>query len=167
MLLTQKPRVWFMAFPNFFDVTIIYWMEKGWCHESLVLNRTHPVLERVALQKSKHEMLSQFCCILKFISRAFIKSLYLQWSYSVNGGFTTWTDWSPCRPFPNGTWVQSRGRSCTNPVPAYGGLDCVGSLNEVTSDGCVKGKQWAKTKMECIIDLSRYFSILVSTPLNA
>ncbi|XP_028401625.1 uncharacterized protein LOC114524674 [Dendronephthya gigantea] len=51
----------------------------------------------------------------------------------VNGGFTNWTSWTNCTKIcGNGT--RTRNRSCTNPTPKYGGLDCVG-LN-FTNESC-------------------------------
>eukprot|EP00993_Chasmostoma_nieuportense_P005588 NODE_620_length_2008_cov_220.447103_g576_i0.p1 GENE.NODE_620_length_2008_cov_220.447103_g576_i0~~NODE_620_length_2008_cov_220.447103_g576_i0.p1 ORF type:complete len:643 (-),score=45.94 NODE_620_length_2008_cov_220.447103_g576_i0:79-1953(-) len=44
---------------------------------------------------------------------------------AVNGGFGAWGSWSACSTTcDQGT--RSRTRSCNNPVPAAGGLDCVG-----------------------------------------
>ncbi|CAH3047177.1 unnamed protein product, partial [Porites lobata] len=50
----------------------------------------------------------------------------------VDGGFTSWSDWSCCsRSCGNGTKV--RYRSCTNPAPANGGLGCTGERNQTES----------------------------------
>jgi len=46
----------------------------------------------------------------------------------INGGWSAWSDWSECI---NGE--QYRTRTCTNPVPQYGGSDCVGSDRETTA----------------------------------
>ncbi|XP_065675920.1 thrombospondin-2-like isoform X2 [Hydra vulgaris] len=50
----------------------------------------------------------------------------------VNGRWTEWSSWSLCsQPCQGG--VKTRFRSCTNPVPKYGGLPCNGSnTNETT-----------------------------------
>ncbi|XP_047129589.1 uncharacterized protein LOC105843590 isoform X2 [Hydra vulgaris] len=43
----------------------------------------------------------------------------------VNGGWTQWSSWSLCsQPCQDG--IKKRYRSCTNPVPKYGGLQCNG-----------------------------------------
>ena len=43
----------------------------------------------------------------------------------VDGGFSEWSEWSECA-----NAIQSRSRSCNNPAPANGGLDCNGELSE-------------------------------------
>ncbi|XP_053404440.1 SCO-spondin-like [Mercenaria mercenaria] len=53
----------------------------------------------------------------------------------VDGNWAEWSPWSQCDvTCENGT--QSRRRTCTNPAPADGGLDCVGQ--SVESKTCVK-----------------------------
>ncbi|XP_065674683.1 uncharacterized protein LOC136091274 isoform X2 [Hydra vulgaris] len=56
----------------------------------------------------------------------------------VNGGWTKWSSWTLCsQPCQGG--VKTRYRSCTNPVPKYGGLSCNGSnADEINcySDKC-------------------------------
>ncbi|XP_067053119.1 uncharacterized protein [Acropora muricata] len=50
----------------------------------------------------------------------------------VDGGFGLWSAWTPCSK-SCGTGVQSRSRSCTNPPPANGGLNCSGDYNKAQS----------------------------------
>ncbi|XP_067653612.1 SCO-spondin-like isoform X2 [Haliotis asinina] len=58
----------------------------------------------------------------------------------VNGGLTPWTEWSgpPCDSTcePQDDIVRTRTRSCTNPVPSNGGLNCTGPFVEVKAS-CV------------------------------
>jgi prepilin-type N-terminal cleavage/methylation domain-containing protein len=48
----------------------------------------------------------------------------------INGGWSSWSSWGTCS---GGT--QNRTRTCTNPAPANGGADCVGSNTEAQSCG--------------------------------
>ena len=50
----------------------------------------------------------------------------------VDGGWTEFGDWSTCSATCGGG-SQSRQRTCTNPAPQNGGLDCQGEAEEVRS----------------------------------
>ena len=41
----------------------------------------------------------------------------------VNGGYSQWSSWATC-PVTCGTGTTIRTRTCTDPAPANGGLDC-------------------------------------------
>ena len=45
--------------------------------------------------------------------------------FSVNGGWSSWNDWSRCSS-PCGSGVRYRKRTCTRPKPSNGGLECYG-----------------------------------------
>ncbi|XP_069114974.1 uncharacterized protein [Argopecten irradians] len=50
---------------------------------------------------------------------------------SVDGEWSTWEEWSTCsvsclKEGQNTNGVQMRSRSCANPIPIYGGMDCPG-----------------------------------------
>ena len=49
----------------------------------------------------------------------------------VHGGWSLWSPPTPCSS-ACGVGIQSRVRSCTNPVPQFGGLVCVGPSKKVT-----------------------------------
>ena len=51
-------------------------------------------------------------------------------SFSVNGGWTNWTEWSSACSKPCNTGHVTRKRFCTNPQPLYGGHLCQGNSTE-------------------------------------
>jgi len=46
----------------------------------------------------------------------------------VDGGWTSWDQWSTCTQ-SCGDGMISRERTCTNPVPVFGGLECQGQTS--------------------------------------
>ena len=53
---------------------------------------------------------------------------------TVDGDWTGWSDWSDCsKTCSEGT--ITRTRSCSDPLPQFGGLDCVG--NAIDTDTCL------------------------------
>lgn len=60
------------------------------------------------------------------ILQASIKCNVCILNFIVNGGWNNWAAWGTCTVTCGGG-SQSRDRSCTNPAPAYGGLQCSGS----------------------------------------
>ena len=49
----------------------------------------------------------------------------------VNGAWSAWSTWSACSVTACGqTGTQTRTRTCTNPAPANGGINCSGSTSE-------------------------------------
>ncbi|UJR31957.1 hypothetical protein I4U23_019430 [Adineta vaga] len=51
---------------------------------------------------------------------------------ATNGGYTAWSSWSACSS-TCGTGVHVQTRTCTNPLPSYGGNYCLGSPINITS----------------------------------
>lgn len=50
--------------------------------------------------------------------------LILSWCFVlVNGGYTSWTDWSICSR-SCGPGITSRHRTCSQPFPSLNGKDC-------------------------------------------
>lgn len=59
-----------------------------------------------------------------------VMSLYCVPVGVVDGGWTRWTEWNECS-VTCGNGTQSRLRTCTDPVPMYGGKDCRGESLQV------------------------------------
>ncbi|KAL4223326.1 hypothetical protein ACF0H5_016797 [Mactra antiquata] len=51
-------------------------------------------------------------------------------SCPVNGGWTTWTNWSGCS-VTCGAGLERRSRDCSNPPPGPDGKDCVGDNDDI------------------------------------
>ena len=52
---------------------------------------------------------------------------------AIDGGWSSWRQWSPC----NKDCLQTQERTCTKPVPANGGAECVGS--NIAEQACSGG----------------------------
>jgi len=47
----------------------------------------------------------------------------------INGNYTEWSSWGSCSKTCEDDAVRVRNRTCTNPAPLYGGLDCTSTSN--------------------------------------
>ena len=68
-----------------------------------------------------------------------------------DGGFSRWSFWSECS-LTCGGGVQSRTRTCTNPLPQGYGEDCDGPLQETRACNdtpCPEGKD--STLLQCVV----------------
>ncbi|XP_060579783.1 SCO-spondin-like, partial [Ruditapes philippinarum] len=64
----------------------------------------------------------------------------------VNGGWTQWTAWDDCSVTCAGG-TQTRSRSCTNPLPQYGGAQCSGSgsdSQQCNTENCPVDGGWTQ-----------------------
>ncbi|XP_056002334.1 multiple epidermal growth factor-like domains protein 11 [Ostrea edulis] len=55
----------------------------------------------------------------------------------IDGGWSTWSDFGQCSE-TCGQGVQIKSRTCTKPIPRYGGQDCIGLANAFKS--CQRGE---------------------------
>ncbi|KAL4216700.1 hypothetical protein ACF0H5_024423 [Mactra antiquata] len=61
----------------------------------------------------------------------------------VDGSWSNWNDWTMCTvSCNNGT--RSRTRSCDNPAPTTGGLDCNGNSTEIENCNVFKCPEWSE-----------------------
>ena len=51
---------------------------------------------------------------------------------AVHGGWSEWDEYGSCT-LECGGGTETRTRECSNPMPLYGGDDCVGELSETKS----------------------------------
>ena len=69
---------------------------------------------------------------------SFLSLLYYRYANLVDGNWSSWSQWTKCDvTCANGT--QIRTRSCTNPAPAHGGVNCSGTDRDTmpcTLDPC-------------------------------
>ena len=56
---------------------------------------------------------------------------------TVSGGYSEWGDWTNCTAKCGGG-EQVRSRTCTNPVPEFGGNDCTLIGESLEKRGCNK-----------------------------
>jgi hypothetical protein len=85
---------------------------------------------------------------------------------TVHGNYSEFTNWSlNCYEVNPTTWAKQRTRSCSNPAPFNGGMNCdcnnpapyncVGSWKEVSSTDCPRGNK--KENSQQLLSISSNF----------
>ncbi|XP_045446433.1 netrin receptor unc-5-like [Melitaea cinxia] len=125
----------------------IKWLRSG---VSIEANDETLVLPKVGLQD-----MANYSCIAENIagkreSDVAVLSVY------VNGGWSDWSPWAPCRCGAQ-TSGRRRSRTCTNPAPANGGAPCRGLATQSDDDCliCQTGSwltwsAWSVCSEECV-----------------
>ena len=93
-------------------VVFLFHPSMGWCQGCLVRPRLNLPTPTASL-KNFHD-------------------IFVITDVPVNGGWCPWTDWGLCS-VTCGNGYKMRSRTCTSPVPQYGGSDCYGSGTETMS----------------------------------
>ncbi|CAH0700229.1 unnamed protein product [Spodoptera exigua] len=93
-----------------------------------------PTVETLVLPKVSLQDMANYTCVAENIagrreSDVAVLSVY------VNGGWSEWSPWAPCR-CGSTTSGRRRSRSCTEPPPANGGAPCRGHSSQSDED-CV------------------------------
>ena len=78
-----------------------------------------------------------------FVEVLLIQRILCGFLLAVDGGWAVWTNWDACS-VTCGYGTQRRSRTCTNPSPEYGGLDCSGTSQETMKcfGGNCTGTYW-------------------------
>lgn len=65
------------------------------------------------------------------IRLTFVSKIKFQWFllYTVDGSWTEWSEWNNCTDVCGGG-IKSRNRTCSDPEPQFGGMDCIGNNTE-------------------------------------
>ena len=88
--------------------------------------------------------------------------------FTVNGNFSSWSDWTQCLQVENGIWAQTRFRGCNNPPPSNGGLNCFGQFEDYSTQNCLPGVTPNFTwKLHCFLDTLSHFEDILKCCLVA
>ena len=103
--------------------------------------------------------------------RVFLWWLIIYVSSAVNGNYTDWSEWRSCST-TCGVGVKARNRTCTNPMPQFGGKSCeeqgLGLPNEAKHCYMRQCGGWYKlnNSEKCIVFFNFFLSTLEQFPLG-
>ncbi|XP_063821134.1 netrin receptor UNC5B-like isoform X1 [Ostrinia nubilalis] len=111
----------------------------SWLKHGSPLQQDHNVLisaeGNLLISRATLQDMGNYSCVAENIAGKRISEPALLTVY-VNGGWSSWSSWSPCRCNGRATGGQRRTRTCTEPYPLNGGAHCQGQAVQRTSD-CV------------------------------
>ena len=83
-----------------------------------------------------HRLINTSCTTNRILQTTLTTDVYV---VVIDGGWTEWNDWSDCPADFCSYGNMTRNRTCDNPAPLNGGLDCEGESMDVMScynDSC-------------------------------
>ena len=79
--------------------------------------------------------------------------LIFNFNFQVNGNWAAWGNWSECSSTCIGG-MQNRNRTCSDPSPQYGGLNCTASNSStVTGDSMIETETTTCNDIPCESDI--------------
>ncbi len=124
--LTQKGSI-------YFEVCLFLFQEYGMCLGSAItlLLPTEELLVQQIQQMLMQPTASAMWSIAQvLIIHQCTISLYLNDACLVNGNWSEWEDGPDGCSVTCGSGSVQQNRSCSNPVPQYGGEDCIGEITQ-------------------------------------